>query len=286
VSLLKKLFGKKDDYFDGIILLLSEFRIVDTQVAVHLLPPESGRPQVTGGQGDITLKGRDYLLNILSIPAPYGPPGGGVEFLADRCQDLRMKERVLVHKAFVSINAGAQTPRDLRSGTGRQISQLAANMIDDTVLALMDAESGLMMIPFPGMAELLMKGDRQAAFSPEEYNPLVNVKASLADEIAEARRRYPEFVAAFQRAKPDSAFTVKMAFTEDGVPQTEHMWMDPIAVDDGSVTGTLVSDPLYMRRTRKGDRVTKPITELTDWIYAEDGHSVGAFTEAKVRRGG
>ncbi len=79
-------------------------------------------------------------------------------------------------------------------------------------------------------------------------------------------------------------FAVKMAFADGD--KVEHMWIDPTDVSKESITGKLMNDPHRLRNVRKGEMVTKPLSELTDWIYVEDNEGHGAFTEEKVRQGG
>ncbi len=281
--MIDKILGPKDDYFDAIILLLTDFRVIDKDSVERLLPPGSFTPLIHGDRGEMTLMSPGYVFNILCANRPYAPFGRGPEYLADLCRDLRYKERVTQHRAFISLNANSETPAPMRELTRAFITRVAENLVDDTLLVMMDAESGNMVIPTPESTRLLGSGDRNRAFDVRSGDPVLSVrKEQIATEVAEARARFSEFREAFARQSPGSAFMVKMEFKDAWMDYIEHMWVYPTSVDDNSITGKLVSEPHRLKSVRKGQRVTVPVSKLTDWVYTEVGIQVGLFTEKKV----
>ena len=77
---------------------------------------------------------------------------------------------------------------------------------------------------------------------------------------AEARRRWPEFVAAFARRAPGDTFSVKSAFS-DG-KQTEWMWIRVESIEpDGEggqrIKGTLASEPVYARNVARAAGISE-----------------------------
>jgi uncharacterized protein YegJ (DUF2314 family) len=102
--------------------------------------------------------------------------------------------------------------------------------------------------------------------------------------VAEAQRRWPEFVAAFLSAEDRDMFIAKGPFT-DG-EHTEWMWVNVTEIEPSRVIGVLVSKPYRLRNFKEGDAVAFPLEDLNDWLCpGPDGEPVGAFTEAIVRGG-
>jgi len=110
---------------------------------------------------------------------------------------------------------------------------------------------------------------------------------------AEARRRWPEFVAAFEKRGEGDSFTVKSAFS-DG-KHTEWMWLRVEAIEtdaEGNVRikGKLTSDPVYVRAMSRGAGVTVTPSDVGDWTYTLSGGAggskppVGGFTEPVLKQ--
>jgi len=281
-----RLFKKKDDYFEAIVLLLTTPRLIEAPFVQSILPPTHPSPTAVRAEiSRVRAASPEYAFNVSCAPVPYGHQrGGGAQFLADRCPDLRMKEQILRHRAFVSVNCDAETPENLRRSSAVAMSKVAAELVDDTTVALMDTVTNRIILPSPKVVALLREGNRAEAVQEYE-DPVVGVDPnSIEVTVAEARRRYPELVAAFLRAKPDSKYTVKMAFRDPGSDYVEHMWINPTALTESAVSGTLESEPHRLRSVRRGSEVTKPVSDLSDWAFIEDGACTGMFSERAVRR--
>jgi uncharacterized protein YegJ (DUF2314 family) len=105
----------------------------------------------------------------------------------------------------------------------------------------------------------------------------------IDDAVAEARRRWPEFVAAFRKPshRPGDHFMAKGAFG-DG-EEKEWMWFDVDSIDaDRSATGTLENDPAHVP-LRRGQRVTVKVADIGDWIYKDASGIHGGFVERVLR---
>jgi len=93
--------------------------------------------------------------------------------------------------------------------------------------------------------------------------------------VAEARRRWPEFVEAF-RAKAGENFGVKAPLTVDD--DREFIWIEVVGLEPDYVHGTLGNEPVALGWLKMGDRVEVPVKDVTDWAYLRDGQPVGMFS--------
>jgi uncharacterized protein YegJ (DUF2314 family) len=111
--------------------------------------------------------------------------------------------------------------------------------------------------------------------------PLVHAKVDdprLAAATAEARRRWPEFVAAYKNRLGKSAFVVKHEFPlKDGGAQ--HMWMAVTGINGNQVSGLLIDQPYGDIGYKEGDPITLAANEIEDWGYQEHGQRVGGFSQ-------
>lgn len=96
--------------------------------------------------------------------------------------------------------------------------------------------------------------------------------------VSEARRRWPEFLEAFNRRKPSQSFSVKMPFRDDLNGEAEFMWVEVISIDGNTIHGSLVNQPFFVRSVSMHDSVEVRLADLNDWIFTQDGKSVGGFT--------
>lgn len=92
----------------------------------------------------------------------------------------------------------------------------------------------------------------------------------------------------FNRIVPAWDFScVKAAFC-DGEPgpdsPVEHMWVMELNFDGENITGTLGSNPHWVKSVKEGDQVTIPLGEITDWMCAADDLVYGAFTVQLMRK--
>lgn len=110
----------------------------------------------------------------------------------------------------------------------------------------------------------------------------------LVAATAEARQKYPTFIAALRDRKPNEAYAVKRRFVDGD--KTEQMWIQVRFADDKSIVGIVDNNPVVVTNVKRGDLVTMPTAELQDWLYTVNGQIVGAFTvpvlEAAEREAG
>ena len=111
-------------------------------------------------------------------------------------------------------------------------------------------------------------------------DPVIGVEAEdreMNAAIAHARSTVAEFVERLENPKPtDEAFSVKK-MVEDG-DQVEHFWLTDISHTDGTFSGTIGNDPQVVRTVKFGQQVTVAASDITDWMYLDNGKMVGNFT--------
>lgn len=101
--------------------------------------------------------------------------------------------------------------------------------------------------------------------------------------IAEARARMPELLTALkQRSGAVTRFSVKARYaTRSG---EEHIWIGDISYDGTSFAGRVENVPRDIEKLKYGDTVRIAPSQISDWLYVEDGRLVGAFTMRVIYR--
>jgi uncharacterized protein YegJ (DUF2314 family) len=101
----------------------------------------------------------------------------------------------------------------------------------------------------------------------------------MAAAVAEAKKRLPEFVSAFSKAKDGYQFSVKAPFADpQNAEESEFMWVHVCRVDFDAVHGTLLNDPEFVKSFKYDDVVRVPMEEIVDWVYTDGEKSTGDFT--------
>jgi len=304
MSRIKGLVGKKaedeeDGSFLSLVFLLKEPRTLDLQALNELANEAVGVPLTVqeapagfhGEGSQVFLAAADnfkYAFQILSVNRPYFDDP---KETAEDMPDLRMKQAVLEHGGWLSVdlpgNADAWEDKD---EAYRQIGKLLAALAWEDCLAIVNAEVGAINVFRPEMVETLRGPDPLDVFGQFEVSPIVNVAdddPEMVAAVAEARRRWPEFVAAFEKRTEDQVFGVKVPFREGG--EEEFMWVTVTRIDGDEVTGILDSDSIYIKNIKTGDDVHVGIAELNDWNYVKDGELIGGFTikvlQARMKQG-
>jgi uncharacterized protein YegJ (DUF2314 family) len=100
--------------------------------------------------------------------------------------------------------------------------------------------------------------------------------------IDKARATVDSFIAALQAPKPgQSNFTIKMAFS-DGA-NTEHIWLEPVSFDGKTFHGTVSDVARTVKIVKMGQPAVASPSEISDWMYLENGKIVGGHTIRVLR---
>ena len=111
-------------------------------------------------------------------------------------------------------------------------------------------------------------------------DPVIGVEADdkeMNAAIVQAQSTVAEFVERLKNPGPkDDGFSVKK-MVQDG-EEVEHFWLTDISHANGIFTGSIGNDPQSVRTVKFGQKVSVAETEITDWMYLDDGKMVGNFT--------
>jgi uncharacterized protein YegJ (DUF2314 family) len=99
--------------------------------------------------------------------------------------------------------------------------------------------------------------------------------------LKEARRTLRMFLDAFVAPKPNQqSFLLKVRFESDGV--IEHIWVADIDASVFPMEATIANEPNLPGLKFMGRTSFDP-SQITDWMYIEDGYLVGGFTTQVIR---
>jgi uncharacterized protein YegJ (DUF2314 family) len=163
-----------------------------------------------------------------------------------------------------------------------EIARLIAELADDDVLAIYHPESGRLNAWASELEEKLRGPDPLRDFATPLNPPVLTVDNDdprLQAAVAEARRRYPEFVAAFKAGDGEN-FSVKAPIRAGD--RREFIWVKVVGFEPTVVHGELANDPVDLGKLKLGDKVEVPVEDVADWVYVRDGKPVGLFSQAAI----
>lgn len=205
---------------------------------------------------------------------------------AESVRELRRLNAVRDHAVWLSMDF-LRGPDDVTTEVVyRTIGSMLGELTDDDVAAVFHPETGRIAPWAPELKTVLSGGQPLEVFDEPAYAPVIRLKGDSAEmlaAVAEARRRWPEFVQAFQAASDRDGFSVKAPVTEGG--NTEFIWISVKSIHEGQIHGLLANEPVALGALKLGDFVSVAATELNDWCYppAKEGERpVGLFTLGAV----
>jgi len=231
----------------------------------------------------ITLE--NYLFIVNSFERPYWDDP---DRFAAQIPDLRQRHVVKDSRAWLSVDV--IRPDQLSPAENieayRKICRLAAELLDSNCLGVYLPETGVLRAQDEALLAAMRSEDPLHAIGEYPYVPVVHAtEEQLHPAVEEARRHWPEFVAAFQARKPDQPFSVKAPFREGN--HYEWMWINVHTIAGDSIAGELGNAPMYLTGLHEGDNVTARPEEVGDWIYLrEDGKPIGGFSVDKLLKAG
>jgi len=276
----------------AMVLFQSAPQLLTRGHVANALTDALGRPFA---EVDVTEEGTSFLrvfvdgfnLTVASMPVPYGSTPGKAANparLANGVREPRLRDAIERHVAFLTIDCWAAPEGRKREDAIPLMGKILAALFDDTSLAVTSLVTNKGNLVDEALTERFRNGEAAEAMAEITYDGISEISGEdprLTAAVAEARTRWPEFVAAFQRATDREAFIVKGPFT-DGT-HTEFMWIQVTEIDPDAVHGILMNKPFKVRGIRAGSAVSVPVPEINDWLYAENDEPHGAFTEALVR---
>ncbi len=205
--------------------------------------------------------------------------------IANAASTYLARDVILKHTAWISVDFMGRhsnaSPDEAFTAIGRMLGELIA---DDT-LAFIRTPDGKIVPYDPCFRKLLQTGNAQEMFKLGPADPIVKAKPDDRDLLAaadEARRRLPEFLAAFASRRPDQHFGVKKMFTDGNL--VEHMWIQLTHVRGTTLYGTLNNTPGTIRSLKERQPVSATAEEIEDWVYTDGKRTVGGFQIAVFQK--
>jgi uncharacterized protein YegJ (DUF2314 family) len=243
---------------------------------------DSGDHSVAGEPPSFVLKHDDRFFMVNCFDQPYMEDP---EEAADAITELRLRKAVRDHSAWLSVDLlGECSDNELRD-VYRAIGKLTAALTDDDTLALFSPGTSQLVVFDPPMRDQLRGDDPLALFDLPPHPPVVPVSGDdprLKAAVAKARRRWQQFVTAFEERRPDQTFSVKARIGDSDC--YEFMWLTVTGLENGIIYGRLDNDPVELTTIRCGDRVRVPVKELNDWLYTDGDDMHGGFSIEVLRK--
>lgn len=244
---------------------------------------------VVGKQMHYVMRVQDAFFLVHHWERPY------FDNPAEAAKDLRELRRATAardHRAWFSVDflrASADLPENkIHDAIGRMLAEVADNHAD--ILAVFHPATGRIAPWEPALREKLAGGDPLSLFEDPGHVPVIRVSSdspSMAAAVAEARRRWPEFVAAYHAAADKDHFSVKAPVTEAG--RTEFIWINVKALAGDQIHGLLANEPLALGDLKLGSFVSVAVSDLNDWVCpdpADPDRPLGLFTVKAVSEAG
>lgn len=284
LSLVKRLFGRKAPDPVALIGLESRQRILTRGHLAQAIAKALGRTvseaeirEEKPSYHRITLDG--YELTIVAHPAPYLPKEGPPH------HDLRLRDAIDRHEAAIVIDIWTAPAGHQRTEAIGLAGRILAELFDETSLAVFCFHTQLLNIVNETLVTMFREGRALEAMQSMTFDPIGDFSndARMDAAIEKARVRWPEFLTTFaaRTGQEQGPFIVKMRFGAGD--KAEHMWVEVQSIDGDQITGTLMNEPFYLARPRKGQTVTRPQSEVSDWAYPTGDGVEGFFTEAIAR---
>jgi len=203
--------------------------------------------------------------------------------MAAGCADLRLARAIREHRAWLSVDV--LSPREAGENAYLVIGKLLAELADEDCLAIV-APALQQMSPWePALAATLRGTQPLDAVRVMSQVPVTEVSGDdplMVAAVAEARGRWPEFVAAFEVRRPEQNFAVKAPFREGEF--REFLWLGVTAIEHDTICGKIDNDPVELKQVQSGSRVQVAVPEINDWVYTDGDNLQGGFTIEALRK--
>jgi uncharacterized protein YegJ (DUF2314 family) len=286
--------NNSDEPMISLVLLLKEPRFLETNVLANILGSAWGMPMdgskdddenedkggyVVGESPLFIASNRRAVFMIHNRSEPYFDDLPG---LLERVKEMRMRHILEQHTAWLSVDLLSPAQEGAaRESLYPDIARSIAELGEAGCLALFQPATNRFIPWDASLTGKLRSNEPLSVFDECSQGPVVNIDGDdprMIAAVAEARRRWPEFVTAFKsRTSTDDGFTVKAAVTRGD--QTEFIWLEVIGLEPEFIHGHLANDPVALDGLKLGDQLEVPLADLNDWAYVVNGQEpVGLFT--------
>jgi len=198
--------------------------------------------------------------------------------------ELRLRRALDTHTAWLSVDLlSTENNAEPRADAYPLLAKFFAELLDDDCLAIYTPESGRILAYETALADKLRGPDPLGIFGEVTFAPVVQISDDdprMKAAVEEARRRWPEFVSAFN-ARAGEHFAIKAPITKD--ESVEFIWVEVERIDGATVHGRLANDPIALRELKIGDAISVPLDQLNDWNYVTNEEFKGGFTVQVLR---
>jgi uncharacterized protein YegJ (DUF2314 family) len=203
------------------------------------------------------------------------------EDVAESVPELRAQQAIAQHKAWISVDLiHWMGEDDDRTEAYRLIGRLLAELADENCLAVLDPGEGRIFVYDPETERKLRSDNPLRELQEMYYAPIATIDGDdeqMKAAVAEAKRRWPEFIAAFEgRDNEENDFLIKAPFSHDEF--TEFMWVKVTGIENRVVYGELGNEPANIPQLHEGDLVRVKEEDVNDWMCVLQGKPVGGFT--------
>lgn len=213
---------------------------------------------------------------------------------ASRMEHPVARAALVDHTAWVSVDAMGIKPSQIKGEDRAMVytllGKVAAELYDDQCLLLYLPADDRVAEPGPDVEKHLRDGTMAELFGDDSLHaPLFRVEKDdeqINSAMAEARRRLPELIAAFEQRGEACHAMFKAAFPT-GNDDNEYIWLTLQRVGDNELTGTIENPPIDPAIPPKGSSVSIPIDRVADWAYL-DGQDkpIGLFVDRVLLKRG
>ena len=283
----------------SLVHLRRQPRYLEPQVLANALSEAWGL-KIIGGEGDAEeadgFVAGDNPLYLVMVKKPSfamfmvhnrdTPYFSDQEEVASHMPNLRFAEIIRDHNAWLAVDLMQVSDSKIEQDEAYRLIGKAVSMLaDDDVMAILCPQHHFFNLWSPELEKILCGDSPLDALKEEIKAPVIGVPdgETIANAIAEARRRWPEFVTIFKNRQPDDErFIVKAPFTgEDG--QVEHMWVQVFGLEPEYVHGHLVNHPMHTTKLQQGSQVEVAVAEVSDWVCPDaEGNPLGNFTQQAI----
>jgi uncharacterized protein YegJ (DUF2314 family) len=270
----------------ALVLLLSEPRYLDANLLLKLVEKAWGKQAISveGKSPLLTIHADGRAFLIQNVDSPYFDEPQKV---AAEMRELRLRKVIAEHRAWLSVEFVESKKTEEPAKVYQLIGKLIAELCDSDCLAVLAPATGAINVYDDEIREGLCHQDPAELLNNFIHAPAVNISQAdprLRQAMAEAKKRWREFVDAFERRSADQLFSIRAPFG-DGA-HTEFMWVGVTAIENDMIYGKLGNEPVHLRGMNAGETVKVRVADMNDWMFTEGKAMRGGFTIEAIRQAG
>ncbi|MFK7742801.1 MAG: DUF2314 domain-containing protein [Planctomycetota bacterium] len=194
--------------------------------------------------------------------------------------NLRVRNAMRKHTHMLQIESSGKADEKHEQSRRRALARLMAELWSKDCMALSWHCNRRILPGYDEMPAQLRSQDPVRATLDSSVVPVIEAtdKRAMQAAMKQARTTFAKAKAWFDGG---GKLSVKFPFATRGEGEgegKEHIWISVTGIDSNTVDGTIANEPLNIEGLELGSEVRRKITELSDWLYMENGEMVGGFT--------